>query len=676
MFSRWTYGERVSSFGGAEPRRSRLFAALVLVCVQAKAQTVPTAQVPLGLDISLPAAKRLAGAREFIAAGEWDAAIKSLDLLAQDFGESLIEVEPARFLSVREAVTATLARLPHPGLAVYRRRIDPAMKSLFAEAEARHSRELMQQIVRDGFASSYGDDALDWLAEEALESGDTDIARRSWSQLISVPTGTDAAFVLRHPDAQLTSAEVCARLVLCSIVEGDQARATGELAAFRERFGDIDGQLAGQTGPLGELLAALLDESREWPARETSNGSGAGNTGPLDLSTIRWSHALAATDQNVVPAVWKDVVILPGVAAVRALSLADGGPRWPSGTADDDGTIYAESLPADDSQPTGGSIPRTGCQIVNGRCYFRIGASSVATMLPAAGVAPTRLVCVDLEAEGRLAWSIGSDEYAAFPGGRFSGAPLVIDGKVYIAVRWGAPQVEVGLACFSAETGELQWHRRLCTASDASSLSVPRREDDVLAAGGGLVYQLPTGGVLAASDLETGELRWAVTYASSIGQSGSGHSDETESALVYHGGRVFAKPRDSKQVMSLHAGDGRIVWSLEPSGRVRDLLGVTDGRLIASGDQLWGFESATGRAWRFGFDDPEGYGTGLGAVAAGRIYWPTHDELFVVAAGTGELVERVAFRPGAEFDGGNLAVGDDQLIIAGPTRISAIGPLP
>jgi outer membrane protein assembly factor BamB len=663
----------------ARPLIVPTLALVVLLAASAAAQSLPAPQAPLGLDVSLPAAKRLAGAREFIAAGEWDAAIKSLDLLAQDFGESLIEVEPARFMNVRQAVTATLARLPAPGLAVYRRRVDPAMKSLFAEAEARHSRTSMQQIVRDGFAGSYGDEALDWLAEEALETGDVESARQCWTALLPVSSGSETALVLRVPESERTPAEVCARLVLCSILEGDHVRAGREIAAFQSRFGDVDGELANRTGALGELLAGLLAESRQWSASDVTRGPSVATSSDarhLDLSTILWSHSLAPDRSNFVPAVWKDVLILPGPFSVRALSLSDGGPRWPSGALGDDGTIYSAPHPSGDPQATRPFVEINACQIADGRCYVRIGAplSGAASHSPA--VAPTRLVCLDLEAEGRLAWSVGSDEFAEFSGGRFSGSPLVNGDRVYVPVRWGAPQVEVGLACLSAETGELQWNRRLCTAMDAVPVAMPRIDHDALAAGGGLVFQLPAAGILAASDAETGELQWAVTYSTSTGQGDVLHAAGAESALVYHGGWLFAKPRDSNQLMAFHAGDGRLLWSLEPPSRIRDLLGVIDGRLIASGDQLWGFETATGKAWRFGFDDPDGYGIGRGAVAGGRIYWPTHDDLFVVEAESGQLVDRILFNPGSGLTGGNLAVAADRLMISGPSRITAVGPVP
>jgi hypothetical protein len=80
--------------------------ARVLICVlltaavtatSVTAQPVGPARPPLGLNVSLPAAKRMAGAREFIVAADWDAAVKSLDSLTRDFGGTLIEVAPSHY---------------------------------------------------------------------------------------------------------------------------------------------------------------------------------------------------------------------------------------------------------------------------------------------------------------------------------------------------------------------------------------------------------------------------------------------------------------------------------------------------------------------------------------------------------------------------------------------------
>src|SRR5262249_17869483 len=141
---------------------------------------------------------------------------------------------------------------------------------------------------------------------------------------------------------------------------------------------------------------------------------------------------------------------------------------------------------------------------------------------------------------------------------------------------------------------------------------------------------VPGAGLIAACDAETGKTRWAVIYDGSAGAVSGASTTDPLSAVVYHGGRLFVKPADSDLLLTLDADSGRQLWSVRCPTRVNQFLGVDSGRLIAAGDHLWGFAVEDGRAWRFGFDDPEGYGFGRGALHGDRIYWTTHDELFVV----------------------------------------------
>lgn len=644
---------------------------------------------PLGLDVSLPAAKRLAGARDLIAAQDWDAAFAALERLDGDFGASLLEIEPGRYLNVRHAITATLTGLPETGRSAYRRRVDPAMKLLFDEARNRHSPELMRQVVRDGFASSVGDDALDWLAEDAFESGDTDNARRWWTLLLPAPAGSTPQLLLRVPDARLKPADVAARLVLCSLLQGDRVRAEHEVADFAARYGETSGSLAGRDGVLSDHLSALLDESRAWtPAsRESFAGSGAigGAVGRgLDLAAIQWSQPLApaapagsaASERErsaqaavpfVQPGIWNDVLIVPDTNAVRALSLADGSPRWPTDAGTDDGTVYAD-LPAAGTLAPNPPFAQNSCQVFDGRCYVRLATPQSALPSTPLARAPSRLVCLDLNAEGRLIWVAGSDEFGEFPDGCFSGSPLVSEGRVYIPVRWGSPQVEVGVACLDAGTGELRWHRQVCTAQESGSSG----GQDSVGAGADSAYLLASQELLVACDAVTGALQWATTIAARTSRTASARPG----AVVCRGGRVFAKPGDSNQVLAFAAEDGRRLWLFDPPSRVDDLLGIVGGRLIAAGDHLWGIDVATGRGWRFGFDDPEGYGYGRGAIAGGRIYWPTHEELFVVEPQHGLLVDRILLDPAFGLTGGNLTASGDRLTIATAASLFTLGPVP
>src|SRR5690606_9853282 len=70
---------------------------------------------------------------------------------------------------------------------------------------------------------------------------------------------------LRLPDTELDIAGLHARLILCSLAEGDVQRAERELMIFAERFAAAEGTLAGQSGRLVEILQRLVADPQQWP---------------------------------------------------------------------------------------------------------------------------------------------------------------------------------------------------------------------------------------------------------------------------------------------------------------------------------------------------------------------------------------------------------------------------
>ena len=96
--------------------------------------------------MSLVASKRLATAREFLVAGDWDAAIEGLRLLSTELGDALVETGPGRCLNVRDACTALLSTMPAPGLARYRRLVDPEMVALCRAGRETRDPDIMRRI--------------------------------------------------------------------------------------------------------------------------------------------------------------------------------------------------------------------------------------------------------------------------------------------------------------------------------------------------------------------------------------------------------------------------------------------------------------------------------------------------------------------------------------------------
>ena len=137
----------------------------------------------------------------------------------------LLGVTEHRYVGLGDYCQLQLATLPPEALKLYRSRVDPTAERWYADGVARHDRKLLEKVVGQAFASSWGDKALLALGEMALEAGDYAAARWYWERIVpAAPPPGVAKTWPGYPDTKLDLAMVRARLVLASILEGDAPR--------------------------------------------------------------------------------------------------------------------------------------------------------------------------------------------------------------------------------------------------------------------------------------------------------------------------------------------------------------------------------------------------------------------------------------------------------------------
>jgi hypothetical protein len=152
---------------------------------------------------------------------------------------------------------------------------------------------------------------------------------------------------------------------------------------------------------------------------------------------------------------------------------------------------------------------------------------------------------------------------------------------------------------------------------------------------------------------------------------------------------VVVAPTDCNRIFGLDAATGIPVW-VTPAELAADavhVLGVTQDRLVVSGECVYWFDVHAGRLLaRYpepfkagpGFARPSPRGYGRGVLAGRDLYWPTRDAILVLGDSSPRqsdpwqprVVRRIAL---ADWDatGGNLAWGNDTLLVAGADRLWA-----
>lgn len=703
---------------------------LFLVCCiplrPLSAQEVPNVfREAVSVDVETQVVKTLETAREHVIEGQWEPAVIILQELIDSHADTLVPAEPGRYANTGNYCHLLISQLPSAGLEAYRSRVDAQAREWFESGQKNLDESPLQRIVDSAFNSSFGDDALWLLGELAFERGQYALARQYWSLLVpSPPAGTSDVpgrqvqeeapsqqfIYLTYPDPAVSIPEVLARLVLCSIFEGDGDRARRELTVFRQRFAVATGELAGRTGTFAEILSDVLAESENWSGDRRHSSVLVAPGGRPDRNAelkpeprperLLWKRRLPGNrfegpasrpameterPSPCFPLVVDETVFVCGPDSVFAFDLATGNARWPI-DEQGDARIYTNLLerPVMPHLPSAGVAWYTLC-VSDGRLYARMGPPVVRRSRNE-GNTFSEIVGLDIaEREGELAFHVTSDvldpdaESPEATSWSFEGTPIVSGGRVYVSARRGFPEDEILVACFDADSSRLLWKRRVCASLRSPSDRFNLIGHNLLTLGDGRLY-LSTGmGAIAALDTSDGRLIWMVTYQSNDDETTHELSDTRRHGLtpcVFYRGIVYVAPGDSKLLLALDATTGRPVWRQSCPDQILQMAGVADGRLILCGQSVWAVDTGTGQpAWpeKVGFADPAGRGYGHPALSHDFLYWPTRDEILRIDHRSGRVAGRILLRQDYGQSGGNLVIADGRLLIAQPDGLVALG---
>ena len=701
--------------------QSRLMAAgLCLLASLALARTgaaqfersivLPPAEVD-GIDST--SATHLENAKRFLAEKQWAEAVEAIRRVHESDANRLMRVELSqplagfeRYVTAAEYCQWRLAALASESpeaLVHYRRLVDPLAESWLREGEQKNDETLLRRVVDQAFASRWADDALLKLGDLALARGNQAAARAAWQRIapaLTVPPAATAALQssagrplwlplrkfdfarygerLRpllespgtaplgcYPDTDIELADIRARLVLASLLEGSSKRAKIELAILRLMHPMAEGQIAGRRGRYGDLLQSLLDESAGWSApRNTGDwptfaGNPARNRaaiGEVDLAgQPLWSFALPrlTSDRDAIgtgrlrvaddmksllsyhPAVIGQTVLLRldarGNSYVVALDLKTGAKLWQvdygrglgdqGAEGDANESFQVSDAHADLTRHIG--VARYTLSVQGNKLFARMGSPITlpSDRRAARWLAKDQgfLLGLDLRSEGKPLEGFPirpeSNEWS------FEGPPACDGQFCYLAMRRAqGAQSQLYLAAYELQTsagepielrdenarprGRLAWRTRLASAAEIGAGDLDQLTHLLVTLDGGLLYLNSNAGFVAAVAAETGRLQWLVKYPRATVHAGD--PDRTEDHLF----------RD-----------------LVPCLAYKDLVIAAP----ADSDRVFGLEAATGQlAWSL----PLGAADDIVHLlsATNDVLLASGDRLFWIDANTGRLL--------------------------------------
>lgn len=522
------------------------------------------------------------------------------------------------------------------------------------------------------------------------------------------------------------------RLIWCSILEGDVPRAKRELRILETLYPDMRMQL--NTGKQGR---SWVEQAKSWieEAKEPSELSAVSSTSqfgggitrnlmagadvrPLDWPrwTHNWLRISAVTDRNPagLPRVSEDAEsILPyhpvidgervyvnDLRRIYALDLRTGK-TWPA--ADPKLPLFDSGLPEENILPLAYplcGVPRATVAVDNQQLFARMGVGVTGwkeAPREATG-SISFLVGLDLARDGRLI-----DGYPIYLSGNawtnceFEGCPLPVGDRLFVCItERSSVQIRRFVAAFARNSGKLLWRSMPLAAgmiegaSDANLVS-----HQMLSYRDGSVYLNTNLGVIAALDAMDGQVKWLVRYPRSQVEDAAYPESQRfryrdMTPCLVDQDVVYCAPADRAEIFALDASTGDLLWSTVPehSADLVHLLTARDGELVAAGDRLVWFDTATGKSLA---SYPSGVAAkpeegvvqprGLGRPWCTRdlVYFPNRNQISVMArkldrskvgAKAIDFREPIALASRAN-EGGNLVLTDRWILLATPSRLVA-----
>lgn len=655
------------------------------------------------------------------------------------------------YLPLREHGQRRLCEMPPEALLLYRSQVDGEAKTLLDEARLARSEPLLERIVQQYLASSSGDEAALLLGDATLARGDEVAARRAWLKLhASLRTSDNAALQLgvypglpwfmalrgrplklneeetvalltsagggpllpAHPDPSVPLADVRARLIAASILEGNIARATWELGLFRTLHPTQQGQLAGRGGLYVDLLQQMLDQGRQWPAARSAkdwptfagndqrNQVAAGNLaveGPplwsVELPRIKSDRdvigagrlRVAESNDGLLsyhPIVLGREVIVSDGQSLRAFELATGKVAWEVQVREESAVDLLTNQQA--------GVPRYTLSAAEGLVAATLPAPTIpgrrATTVRREEL--SRVVAIDLVTR-KLVFEVVADDATMI----FEGTPVIDRGRAYVVFRKQAeilPQLYV--ACYDLASSRRLWQQLICSAQSLGEGKHVEYANSLLTLSHDTLYCNTNLGAIASLAASDGVIRWLTKYPRAAfpaqkPERTDRHFFRDLNPCLVHQGQVICAPADCERIFSLDATSGQLVWTLPPNDAadVVHLLGVRGEYLLASGDYLYWIDVVTGQvATQFpaalplgpGLALPSPRGWGRGVLAGDRVYWPTQTAIHVFSqvperSGMFTLPKRIdeIDLQGQEVAGGNLVFVNGHMIVAGSDRM-------
>ena len=427
------------------------------------------------------------------------------------------------------------------------------------------------------------------MGDQLWSDGKLEKAQQTWLIAQSLLSNRDSSPQRQNLQNSDLVVELYKRGIVANIFTGRFRSAQRQIEQLNSEYPEVVSRVAGQSGPLAEILTELTH------SLDRSNAAEFVQVGPTlpfqvhryDLLHKRWQSPLSLTNGKRVAdvQVWKDVVIVHDQAGIRALNNKTGQSAWPAGE-NDSGLIF-ETEPSDDSEVS----LLTGQSIIHENVlYVRTGVKHFAEKQNRSITQEPRLSALDLNAEGRLEWTVTSQDCFTETSNEqviFSGPSVLSEEHLIIPMRSASPGNRLLLASLNKRSGQTVWTNSIAASFSPYQPGVA----DQLVADGERIYWLVDGHVLICINSRTGNGLWF----SSINEVPVIRNNEEQRSrqLLVVDDVVLCAANSGPAAFNKYTGEE--LWSQPMESTPTQLVGSCDDVVVFANPGLYGFDLYTGR---------------------------------------------------------------------------------
>lgn len=636
-------------------------------------------------------------ASSLAAAGQYVEALAIYDEALERRPNTVVAVDKARALGLREYVIRQIAGWPEEGKAAYRRRADPLAEHLFQGAKRSRDVEALERLVDQFPFSSVVQDALALIANIRLDAGEYDAAAEALSRLLDREGVGDRSILVARLGVAWAKAERRAPLEdLIRRVDrdppGGKVRVGGTEVVLLDFLKDLVSRVR-ETPPDAAPLAL--------PAWEMISGGASG------------SH-LGESGVELSKSAWVDVIGLPRLDGEdeflmrRTMALVPTAEYRPLFPVVSDGILYVHNglvltaynffakqperlwqfrVPTPSGEVMFDNRVIFAPMVHDGRVYANL-ISSVGGEENQLGYVrvkfpfPRRALFAFDAYTGKLLWKLGGKLQADSieENATFATAPTPDGDRLYVGAvkqKLSTDPFQHYVLCIDPATGKVVWSTYVASGGTEINLfgnSTRESLGSPVAVAEDTLYYCTNHGAIAALEKKTGRIRWVHRYhqlqvmpTRSVYVQKNRLEWINSPPMVAHG-TVAVSPTDSHFLYALDTESGQLRWDRPRGQDVRMMYGVKDTTLVLGGERLELCDLLTGRSVSPPMAD-ELRGSGRGVIAADGIYVPGQDKLRKVSW-DGTWDESAARRwPGGLGDGGNLVIVDGAVVLASQDAI-------